>query len=61
MFPDKKVVTQILDLGKFYPIKGDESYHQDFYKKSPFRYKYYRWGCGRDNRLREIWGDKATH
>lgn len=61
MFPGKTVVTPILERGTFYPIKGDESYHQDFYKKSPFRYKYYRWGCGRDRRLEEIWGDKATH
>jgi len=60
-FPGKKVVTRILDRTTFYPIKGDESYHQDYYKKSPLRYKYYRWGCGRDARLREIWGDRATH
>jgi len=61
MFPGKKVVTPILDASTFYPIKGDESYHQDFYKKSPVRYKVYRWNCGRDQRLKEIWGDKATH
>ena len=45
----------------FYPIKGSEIGHQDYYKKSPLRYKAYRWGCGRDSRLKEIWGDKATH
>lgn len=61
MFQGKKVVTPILDASTFYPIKGDESYHQDFYKKSPVRYKVYRWNCGRDQRLKEIWGDKATH
>ena len=61
MFPGKEVVTPILDTSTFYPIKGSESYHQDFYKKSPLRYKYYRWNCGRDQRLQEIWGDKATH
>ena len=61
MFPGQKVVTQILDATKFYPIKGAESYHQDFYKKSPVRYKFYRWNCGRDSRLKSIWGDKATH
>jgi peptide-methionine (S)-S-oxide reductase len=61
MFPDQIVVTPILQQSTFYPIKGDESYHQDYYKKSPLRYKYYRWGCGRDQRLSEIWGDKATH
>jgi peptide-methionine (S)-S-oxide reductase len=60
-FPDKHVVTPILNASVFYPIKGDESYHQDFYKKSPVRYKFYRFSCGRDNRLKEIWGDKATH
>ncbi len=57
-FPDKTVVTPILDASTFYPIKGDESYHQDFYKKSPIRYKAYRWNCGRDKRLKEIWGKK---
>lgn len=61
MFPDKKVVTPILDASTFYPIKGSESYHQDYYKKNPIRYKFYRWNCGRDQRLREIWGDRATH
>ena len=60
-FPNKKVVTQILNASIFYPIKGNESYHQDFYKKSPIRYKAYRWNCGRDKRLKEIWGDKAMH
>ena len=60
-FPDKKVVTPILDATTFYPIKGDESYHQDFYKNNSVRYKFYRWNCGRDQRLKEIWGDKATH
>lgn len=61
MFPDQAVITPILAASTFYPIKGEESYHQDFYKKSPVRYKYYRWGCGRDQRLKEIWGDKAGH
>ena len=55
-FPDKKIVTPILNASVFYPIKGDESYHQDYYKKSPVRYKIYRWNCGRDKRLKEIWG-----
>jgi peptide-methionine (S)-S-oxide reductase len=58
-FPGKKVVTPILNASTFYPIKGDESEHQDYYKKNPIRYKIYRWNCGRDSRLREIWGDKA--
>ena len=60
-FPNSKVVTPILEASTFYPIKGDESYHQDYYKKSPLRYNAYRWGCGRDKRLEEIWGDKVTH
>jgi len=60
-FPTQKVVTPILDTSTFYPIKGDESYHQDYYKNYSVRYKYYRWRCGRDARLKEIWGDRATH
>ncbi|MES9943257.1 MAG: peptide-methionine (S)-S-oxide reductase MsrA [Candidatus Thiodiazotropha sp. 6PLUC2] len=60
-FPDKKVATEILNASVFYPIKGDESYHQDYYKNNPTRYKFYRWNCGRDQRLKKIWGDKATH
>jgi len=60
-FPGKKVVTPILNASIFYPIKGDESYHQDYYRNNPIRYKFYRYNCGRDNRLKEIWGDKATH
>lgn len=58
-FPDKKVVTPILDATTFYPIGGEEIHHQDYYKKNAFRYKYYRRGCGRDQRLKEIWGDQA--
>lgn len=56
-FPNKTIATKILDASTFYPIKGNESYHQDFYKKSPVRYKAYRWNCGRDQRVHEIWGD----
>ena len=60
-FSNQKVVTPILNSSTFYPIKGNESYHQDYYKNNSVRYKYYRWSCGRDQRLRDIWGDKATH
>lgn len=60
-FAGKKVVTPVLDASTFYPVKGEESYHQDYYKNNPLRYKYYRWGCGRDQRLDEIWGNKAGH
>lgn len=58
-FPQQRVVTPILDASTFYPIRGDESYHQDYYKKSPIRYKAYRWSCGRDARLRQLWGAGA--
>jgi peptide-methionine (S)-S-oxide reductase len=61
MFPDQTVVTPILDAMTFYPISGNESYHQDYYRNNPIRYNAYRWGCGRDKRLRDIWGDRATH
>jgi len=58
-FPGQKVVTPILDASIFYPIKGAESYHQDYYKKNPVRYNFYRWSCGRDQRLEQIWGKKV--
>ena len=61
MFPGKTVVMPILTEATFFPIKGAEEYHQDYYKNYSIRYKYYRFGCGRDNRLEEIWGDRATH
>lgn len=59
-FPDMKIVTPILPLMTFHPIAGGEIHHQDFYKKSPIRYKAYRYSCGRDRRLKAIWGDAAT-
>lgn len=57
-FPRQTVVTPVLAATAFYPIAGAESYHQDFYKHNPVRYKLYRWNCGRDQRLKEIWGDQ---
>ena len=60
-FPNQTVVTPILNTSTFYPIKGDESYHQDYYKNNPIRYNTYRWRCGRDSRLEDSWGDRATH
>ena len=59
-FPDQIVVTPILPLATFYPITGNEIHHQNYYKKSPVRSKAYRWSCGRDKRLKNIWGDEAT-
>jgi peptide-methionine (S)-S-oxide reductase len=52
------IVTPIEMAGAFYPA---EDYHQDYYKKNPVRYKFYRNGCGRDARLKQLWGDKAGH
>lgn len=61
MFPERTVVTRILDASTFYPIAGEESYHQDYYKKSPLQYRFYRFSCRRDARLEQIWGDRVTH
>jgi peptide-methionine (S)-S-oxide reductase len=53
------VKTQIVDAGPFYRA---EEYHQDYARKNPLRYRYYRSRCGRDARLEEIWGkDRAAH
>jgi len=51
-----KITTQVVAASTFYPA---EEYHQDFAKKNPFRYGQYRMGCGRDRRLKGIWGDQA--
>ena len=49
----KTVYTEIADGGPFYIA---EDYHQDYYKKNPVRYAYYRHGCGRDARVKQVWG-----
>jgi peptide-methionine (S)-S-oxide reductase len=52
----RKVATPILRAGAFWPAEG---YHQDYYKKNPIRYRFYRSRCGRDARLERLWGGKG--
>ena len=52
----KPIVTEIIKFNKFYTA---EDYHQDYYKKNPIRYKYYRWNSGRDQFLEKVWKDKV--
>jgi len=54
---DKPIVTQVVKFTKFYKA---EDYHQDYYKKNPIRYWYYRYASGRDQFLKRVWGKAAT-
>lgn len=55
---DKPIVTEITKASTFTPA---EDYHQDYYKKNPLRYKFYRYGSGRDKFLEKVWGLTSTH
>lgn len=52
----QKIVTPIVDASFW---TDSEDYHQDYYKKNPIRYKYYRFRCGRDQRVKALWGEQA--
>jgi len=55
---DQEIAVTIEPFEAFYRA---EEYHQDYYDKNPVRYKYYRWRCGRDERLEEVWGEQAMN
>jgi peptide-methionine (S)-S-oxide reductase len=53
-----RIVTEILPKTTFYAAEAE---HQDYYRKNPVRYAYYRWNCGRDRRLEQLWGAPPAH
>lgn len=53
---EARILTPIRSAGPFYAAEG---YHQDYYRKNPVRYRFYRFGCGRDARIRALWGKEA--
>ena len=55
---NQPIITEIISASTFYPAEG---YHQDYYKKNPVQYKFYRFSCGRDRYLKKTWGDQAGH
>jgi peptide-methionine (S)-S-oxide reductase len=54
---NKTVATEVRPTTTF---TAAEEYHQDYHNKNPVSYKYYKWGCGRAQRLSEIWGSKGS-
>lgn len=55
LFPEQPLATELLPAGRFWPV---EEYHQDYAEKNPLRYRYYRWNCGRDRRVDDLWAER---